>query len=299
VLRSYSPPATVGGGRVLDPAPPRRRRRSAEALALLEAAAGGDHTTMVARMISSSLLSGLPQAELVKRTGFSFKRLETILQPLLSSGEIVQITREPRIYLGAEAFSGLKSHLCCCVESYLRENPLKEGIGREELKSGLPKRSDGRFFTPLLAALEKEGRLLPEHDIVTLPVNQRKTGSKDSAISSQIEQLLLQAGSEPPTVKELAENLNLTEKGVLEHLNLLAREKKAIKVKSDIFHSPVAVGIIREQLIDFLKNNGQISPPEFRELTGLSRKFMIPLLEFFDQEKLTIRVGDKRMLRKL
>jgi len=299
VLRSYSPPATVGGGRVLDPAPPRRRRRSADALALLEAAAGGDHTAMVSSMILSSLLSGLPQAELVKRTGFSLKRLETILQPLLSSGAIVQITREPRIYLGAEAFSGLKSHLYSCAELFLLDNPLKEGIGREELKNGLPNRSDGRFFTPLLAALEKEGRLLPEHDIVKLPLNQRRGDIKASGISSQIEQLLLQAGSEPPTVRELAENLNLTEKRVLEHLNLLAREKKAIKVKSDIFHSPLAVGIIREQLLEFLKINGEISPPQFREITGLSRKFMIPLLEYFDQEKLTIRVGDKRVLRRL
>jgi selenocysteine-specific elongation factor len=298
VLRSYSPQATVGGGRVLDPGPPRRRRRSAEALSLLEAAAGGDDAAMVSRMISSSLLSGLPQSDLVKRTGFSLKRLEFVLQPLLSSGEIIQITREPRIYLDAEAFSGLKAYLCNSAEMFLRQNPLKKGIGREELKSGLPKWSDARFFTPLLAALGKEGRLLPEHDIVKLPANLRTENNEESNISAQIERLLQQAGSEPPTVKELAENLKLPEKSVLEHLNLLARAKKAVKVKSDIFHSPLAVGIVREQLSAFLKINGEISPLEFRALTGLSRKFMIPLLEYFDQEKLTIRVGDKRVLRR-
>lgn len=298
VLRSYSPAATVGGGRVLDPAPPRRRRRSVEALALLAAAAGGDHAAMVAGMISSTLLSGLPHADLVKRTGFSLKRLETILQPLLASGAIIQVSRDPRIYIGGEAFSGLKDHLCKVVEMFLLQNPLKKGIGREELKSRLPKRSDGRFFTALLGALEKEGKLLTEHDIVKLPGNPDEASRENSAISTQLQLLLQQAGSEAPTLKELAENLKLPEKLLLGHLNLLAQEKKAVKVKSDIFHSPAAIDTVRARLIEFLKIHGEISPLEFREITGLSRKFMIPLLEYFDQEKLTIRVGDKRVLRR-
>jgi selenocysteine-specific elongation factor len=298
VLRSYSPAATVGGGRVLDPAPPRRRRRSAEALALLAAAADGDHAAMVAGMISSSLLSGLTHAELVKRTGFSLKRLETILQPLLASGAIIQVTREPRIYLSEEAFSELKDYLCKVVEIFLLQNPLKKGIGREELKSRLPKRSDGRFFTALLGALEKEGKLLIEHDIVKLPGNPDEADRENSGISAQLELLLQQAGSEAPTLKELAENLQLPEKLLLGHLNLLAQEKKAVKVKSDIFHSLAAIETIRAKLIQFLKDHGEITPLQFREITGLSRKFMIPLLEYFDQEKLTIRVGDKRVLRR-
>lgn len=298
ILRSYSPAATVGGGRVLDPAPPRRRRRSAEALALLAAAAGSDHAAMVACMIASSLLSGLPHGELVKRTGFSLKRLETILQPLLAGGSIIQAVRDPRIYLSGEAFAELKAHICKTVEMFMLQNPLKNGIGREELKSRLPKRSDQRFFTALLGALEKEGKLLTQHDIVQLPGNLSKENSEESGISSKIEAILTKAGSEPPTLKELSENLKLPEKLLLSHLNLLAGEKKAVKVKSDIFHSPAAIDAVRAVLIEFLKNHGEISPLQFREISGLSRKFMIPLLEYFDQEKLTIRVGDKRVLRR-
>ena len=298
VLRSYSPQATVGGGMVLDPAPPRRRRRSAEALLLLEAAAAGDETAMISRMVASSLLTGVSAAELVNRTGFSAKRLATVILPLLSSGEVVQLTREPPVYLGAESFSALKAHLCKELELFLLQHPLKEGIGKEELKNRLPKRSDGRFFTPLLAALEKEGKLLAERDIVRTPANRRKERPEESGISARLELLLRQAGCEAPTLKELAASLSLPEKSLLEHLNLLARESRAVKVKSDIFHSPAAVDDIREKLASFLKANGEITPLEFRELTGLSRKFMIPLLEYFDQEKLTIRVGDKRVLRR-
>jgi selenocysteine-specific elongation factor len=298
LLRSYSPQATIGGGRILDPAPPRRRRRSAEAIPLLEAAAAGDETVMISRMVSSSLLTGISASDLVCRTGFSSKRLEAVLLPLLSSGEVVQMTREPRIYLGRESCKYLKEQLCLEIQQFLLQNPLKDGINKEELKSRLPKRSDQRFFTPLLAALEKEGKLVAERDIVKLPAKGKKEQREDSGITSKIELLLQQAGCEAPTLKDLAERLNLTEKTVLEHLNLLARESRAIKVKSDIFHSPATVDGLREKLVDFLKKHGEISPSEFREITGLSRKFMIPLLEYFDQEKLTIRVGDKRLLRR-
>lgn len=298
VLRSYSPATTVGGGRVLDPAPPRRRRRSAEALTLLDAAAAGEHAAMTAAMIAGSLLTGLPHTELVKRTGFSLKKLETIIQPLLASGAIILACRDPRIYISREAFAGLKDHLCKAVEIFMLQNPLKQGIGREELRSRLPKRSDSRFFTALLGSLEKEGKLQSEHDIVKLHCKPGETGGVESALTVRIELLLQQAGSQPPTLKELGEILQLPEKLLLGHLHLLAREKKAVKVKNDIFHSPAAIETIRGRLVDFLKTHGEIAPLQFREITGLSRKFMIPLLEYFDQEKLTIRVGDKRVLRR-
>jgi selenocysteine-specific elongation factor len=99
-------------------------------------------------------------------------------------------------------------------------------------------------------------------------------------------------------VKELCDALNCTEKQLLDHANLLTREGRALKVKGDVFYAPGAVAEIRDKLIAYLKEKGEVTPPEFRELTGLSRKFMIPLLEYFDQERLTIRAGDKRVLRK-
>jgi selenocysteine-specific elongation factor len=117
-------------------------------------------------------------------------------------------------------------------------------------------------------------------------------------LQAKIEQALVRGGFEPPTIRELCDSLRCGEKEILDYLNLLAREGRAIKVKGDIFYSPLHLRQIREKLVARLKEKGEITPPEFRELTGLSRKYMIPLLEYFDQEKVTIRVGDKRVLRK-
>ena len=109
--------------------------------------------------------------------------------------------------------------------------------------------------------------------------------------------MLAERGIEPPTSKELAETVRCNEKELRDHLAVLTREGSVIRVSGDIYYDSMVLGGIREQLLKHLKAKGEITPAEFRELTGLSRKFMIPLLEYFDSQKLTIRVGDKRLLR--
>jgi selenocysteine-specific elongation factor len=298
VLRSYSPQATVGGGRVLDPFPPRRRRRSAEAMALLSAMAGGEDGEMLLQMAAASLFTGIAYGELLARTGFTTRKLEAVLAPLLSSGELVQMTREPRIFLAKGSFTELQAHLCREVQLYQEQNPLKDGINREELKNRLPKRSDARFFQQLIISLEKDGRVTALKETVSLPEGRAKAQEGGGTLLARIAAALQQGGPEPPTLKELAAALALTEKLTLDHLYALARDKRAVKVGSDLFYASEPLQQIRARLTEHLQAKGEVTPTEFREITGLSRKFMIPLLEYFDQEKLTIRVGDKRLLRR-
>jgi len=298
VVRTYSPQATLGGGIVLDPAPPRRRRRSAEALELLAAAESGSDQERIRLLVESSLFSGLSLEELVNRSGMSGKRIDAALGPLLSGGAVLQVVREPRVFLGRDAFAALKEKLAEELRDYLAENPMQEGIGKEELKSRIPKRSDPRFFGPLLASMEKEGTALSDREIVRLPGRKAGLTRDQSVLQAMLEEALQKGWREPPTSKELCDALDCTEKQLLDHANLLSREGRVVKVKGDIFYAPGAIAEIREKTVAYLREKGEITPNAFRELTGLSRKFMIPLLEFFDQEKLTIRLGDKRVLRK-
>ncbi|GFO53420.1 selenocysteine-specific translation factor [Geomonas sp. Red276] len=298
VLRTYSPQATLGGGTVLDPAPPRRRRRSAEALALLEATEAGVDQDRIRLLVESSILSGISIQEMVNRSGMSAKRIEAALTPLLSAGAIIQVVKEPRIFLGKDAFGTLKGRLAGELNEYLVDNPMQEGIGKEELKSRIPKRSDARFFGPVLAAMEKDGVAVSDRDLVKIPGRKAGVTGAQADLQGMLEEALRKGWTEPPTLKELGELLGCGEKQVLEHANMLVRGGKLTKVKSDIFYAPGAVAELREKLVAYLKEHGEIMPPQFREITGLSRKFMIPLLEYFDQEKVTIRVGDKRTLRR-
>ena len=299
VLRTYSPQATVGGGRVLDPAPPRRRRRSEEALELLSSMAGeGGEEDRVRLLVSESRLSGCSVEELVIRSGLIGKKVDSLLAGLLSAGHIVQVVREPRMFLSRESFAELKGRLLAETEGYLAQNSIKEGIGKEELKTRLPRRSDPRFFGPLLASLEKEGKVLVDRELVKLPGRTANATGDRAGLREKVADALARGGMEPPTLKELGESLRCGEKDLLELLNLLARDGGAVKVSMELFYAPEALAMIRDKLTEHMRRTGGLTPGEFRELTGLSRKFMIPLLEYFDREKLTIRVGEKRILRK-
>lgn len=298
VLRSYSPAQTVGGGTILDPFPPRRRRRSDEALALLESMVLGDEAEMVERLVATSLLSGISFQDLVWRSGLSVKRLEAALALPLSSGKVLQMVRDPRIFLGCDSFRTLCDTLCHRIETYLANNPIKDGISKEELKTRIPARSDVRFFGQCLQYLENEKKVVADRDKVRLPGRKGESVDDNADIQQKLEEMLISAGAEPPTVKELCDIFQLPEKPVIEHLSLLVRQGRAVKVKSDLFYAPAPLQQISETIVEHLRAKGEITPSEFREITGLSRKFMIPVLEYFDSQKITVRAGDKRFLRR-
>lgn len=217
---------------------------------------------------------------------------------MLSKGLIVQAVRKPRIFLAQDAFETLKSLLVSGLEKYVKDNPLKEGIGKEELKAQIPKRSDARFFDAVLSSLEKQKKIIVDRDLIKIPGHRASAAVDQAAVLTKLEEALQQAGMEPPTLKVLGERVRCNEKAVLEHLILLHRENRAVKITAELFYAPQPLQSIQEKLVAFLKEQDEITPPQFRELTGLSRKYMIPLLGYFDQEKVTLRVGDKRVLRR-
>jgi selenocysteine-specific elongation factor len=298
ILRISAPATTVGGGVVLDPFPARRRRRSSEALELLEAFGQAEHQRTVSLIVAQSLLSGITFDDIVLRSGCPRKLVESALATLLTSGEILQMTREPRMFLSKSAFETLRKGLLEELAAFLDANPLKDGMGKEELKTRLPKRSDGRFFTPLLSALEKDGLLVPDRDIVKPGGQVARKSAAGEELSGRIAAFLQAGGIEPPTVKEIMERFSCDEKTVRDNLALLVRNRAAARISSDLFYAVEALNGLREKLVAHLQEKGEITPPEYRELTGLSRKFLIPLLEYFDSEKVTIRVGDKRVQRR-
>ena len=298
ILRILSPAATVGGGTVLDPFPPSRRRRNEEAIQLLESLEMLEYQRITALIISQSLLSGIGFEEILLRSAMPRKALETALTSLLNSGDIIQIIREPRTFLAKTAFILLQEGLVNEVTGFLNSNPHKEGISKEELKTRLPKRSDPRFFTPLLTALERDRLLIPERDIVRLPGNMVRAVSAEPGLVNKVMAILLEKGIEPPTVNEIACQMKCDPKTVREILLNTGRSGQVVRVSNDIFYSAEALNGLRDKLVSHLRDNSEITPPVYRQVTGLSRKFLIPLLEYFDSEKITIRVGDKRILRK-
>lgn len=298
ILRAFSPQVTIGGGVTLDPFPPRRRRRNDEALQLLAAFGTSDQQRTIALIISSSLLSGIAFEEILLRSGMPRKSVEAISAALLTAGEIVQMTREPRLFLAKGAVQVLKEGLLKEITAYLAANPLKSGIGKEELKTRLPKRSDPRYFTPLLTALEKEGLVVSDRDLVRTAGSAVGSAAAIEGLGGRMADYITSGGTEPPTIKEIMERFRCDEKSARDNLALLARNGRIVRISADLFYSAAVLDGLRENLVALLREKGEIISTDYRERTNLSRKFLIPLLEHFDSEKVTIRVGDKRVLRR-
>ncbi len=299
IIRFSSPAVTVGGGSVLDPFPPPRRRRSDETLHLLSSLDLMESRKIIELITVQGLLGGVTFEEILVRSGIPKKVAETALTALLSEGEVVQMLRDPRTFISAGAFRTLEKMLLDEVTGAARKNPEKNSISKEELKTRIPERSNSRFFTPLLFALEKDGVIAVERDIVR-PAGEFAIAPavQERALDRLILSILQKTGMEPPQVKELADRCGKDEKTVRSVLDSMARRGETVRVSGELYYAPEAVCDLQGKLIACLEANREVSPALFRDYTGLSRKYLIPLLEYFDSEKLTIRVGEKRVARR-
>ncbi|MCG8564092.1 MAG: SelB C-terminal domain-containing protein, partial [Desulfobacterales bacterium] len=157
---------------------------------------------------------------------------------------------------------------------------------------------DAKFFNILFTRLAKETVLVQDKNLVrmadfevALQVDQQEVKEKISAIYRE-------SGLTPPFFRTICQELELDKKNAQDVLHMLIQEKCIVKTKDDLYFDADTIVDLENRIIEFLKANEKITTPEFKEMTGISRKFVIPLIEYFDSTNLTIRVGDHRQLRR-
>ncbi len=291
VVRAGSPLVTVGGGRILDPHPPAQRRRTADAMQLLEALWQDNTRTACCLMVEQARLSGLRVQLLAERLGVRIEDVQRSIAPLVAKEGWIATSGDVAWCMGGTAVGELITHLYETLKSYLVQNPHKRGIGKEELRSKLPRRTPSIFFNELLRQLEQRQEISVDREQVCLMAEPTR----------HVDPLVLvieKAGLEVPSVKDLVLSSRLPEKTVRDRLQESVRCGDLKRVSSDFYYTTSVLHGLEQRLTDYLHANKEITPVEFRGMTGLSRKYLIPILEFFDSEKLTIRIGDSRRLRR-
>ncbi len=296
VLRSYSPIRTIGGGVVLNPIPKKRKRSKKghwEELALLSSMTDEE---VIYYHLSNSL-NGLTINDIALRSGLWADRLDSILEKLIREEKVLFINELGR-YFSTQIIEELKSKILNLLKDYHRQNPLELGMDKEELRSKLEQDiRDVKLFSFLLdALLTKE--LEREKELLRIKGFSPKLSSSDKKLYRDIEQLYKNSALKPPLEKELLKHFGKELPEIKKITGLLLRKGVLIKLKEGLYIHKDALEAIKNKLISYLKSHQEIGVPEFRELTGgVSRKYLIPLLEYFDSQKITIRVGDKRRLR--
>lgn len=297
VIRAYSPMITIGGGTVIDPNPPKRKRFREDVIADLATKEKGQPGELLQQFLYNNPPYLWRQEELESRTGLTRDQIKEALAELKQEESVIHLILDGQTYLAhPERYTDWQEELRDSLTRYHRDYPLRGGLGKEEYRSRQFKLLPAKVFNSLLQTWE-------QNRLITLSgQNLRLYGFSPSPSKEQgpvIEALLREyreAGGQPPGWIETSARHGLEEKAREEILNYLLNKKQLTKVGDDMYFATESLDQARTAITDFIKANQSVTIGEARDLLGGSRKYVLPLLEYLDREKITRRVGDKRIL---
>jgi selenocysteine-specific elongation factor len=296
IVRQFSPVITIGGGVILDPLARRPMLRDAGRAAFLETLESGKREEMLAAMTERALL-GLGFEEIVARTGWFEQEIQAAAQKLAAGGKIKAVSTEPLILLGRKAFDEVRRKIAERVERFHKENPLSPGIAREDLRANLGRRVRAETFRAALEELASEKKLDVQGELVKRAGSQIELQPEEARAKGEIEKAFSDAGLAVPSVREVLAKLSVEAKRAEKLLQILLRERSLVRVSPELIFHRDALASLKERLVVYKKAKGErISVPVFKDLTGITRKYAIPLLEYLDRERVTRRAGDERVI---
>lgn len=297
VLRSFSPLRAFAGGRVVGPRGHKIKRFSDDVNRLAGLAADTPEAVAEAQLDLAGP-AGLSFDELLTMTNLESKGLEKTLGVLGGQQKAILFDKETRRYGGGALAEQLSDSLLEFLEAFHKRDSMKPGVQRGELASSWGRDLPPKFFHFIVERLLKKGEIEAEQEVLRRKGHTVSLASDQEKVRETILTAYEQGGVTPPNLKDVLEPLGMDAKQAGPVLRLLQDQGALVRVKDDMYYHGPALQLIQERIIGFFDDHDEMSAPDFKGLTGLSRKYLIPVLEYFDKEKLTVRVGDVRHLRK-
>jgi selenocysteine-specific elongation factor len=302
VLRTYSPPATIGGAVVLDPLPPASGLRRPAVLERFRASDATDapadgSSAFVSVWLEEAGERGLTAQDLVARGGLGPDVSRAVLSSLLEAGRAS--SAEARVFSSSAAIA-LEHRVRSALEAFHRAQPRESGLPKEELRERVAPRAAPALVDFVLDAMASRG-VIAGSDRVLLAAHRVPSSPDDERDAARVEALIRDAGLMPPDVAAIATAAGLTAAAAEHALKALARGRRIVKLESLCFHVDALSGLKREiQELGAARPSAnapaRVDVAAFKERYGLSRKYAIPLLEWLDRERVTRRVGDARVI---
>ena len=255
--------------------------------------ADGDADRALAVLIGERGLTGLPAGALVARAGLAPESVEGVVARLSGAGAVRRVGDR---LVDAEALRAGGDRLLAAVAEFHRAHPLRDGVPREEARERVFRHAGPGVFEAVLDGLTRDGRLVAS-DHLALPGHRVTRSPAELRADGEIVALLRQAGLRPPAPAAIRERLGIDEELLERILRRLARDRAVVRVGPLVFDFD-AIESLKADLAS-LKADGDVATIDvgtFKDRYGVSRKFAIPLLEHLDRERLTRRVGGKRIL---
>lgn len=293
ILRGPYTIQTIGGGKILDILPGRHKRKTEGLSSIYALLTHGSDTDKAEYHLLKAGHGGLKKELLSILLGKEEKGTDYVIRALHEREKVRAIGR---VIVHSEKFTEYKKALLGLINDYYAKNPLKVGISREELRMRLPQ-VDPQVFLAALEECIREGVVVTEKDKV---IAKGMRGARDEGVEHFKEMVLkrlYQYGFTPPGLKEFTAEVKKDERHLKDILEGLVFDGKVIKIKGDMYFHRDVIEDLKKKVVAYLTQKKEMTPSDFKASIELSRKYMIPLLEYLDEIKLTIRVGDKRILR--
>jgi selenocysteine-specific elongation factor len=295
IVRQFSPVVTIGGGVMLQTVK-RRRAKDPAALKLLPILESGNKEAILLALLEESA-RGMTLDAIVSRTAWTVEETTVEAGTLAKNGAACVIHKEPLMIAAAMHVKDCTSRLCADVAQFHSTNPLAAGIAKEDLRARAAKDVAPEIFQAALDELVRAGELAIAGDLVRRAGHTVKLADDEDRARREIEAAFAKAGLAVPATKEVFAKLGIDSKRAYAVLQLLLREKMLVRLTEDlVFHASALDGLKKTLAAHKQKSGPRISVPAFKELTGVSRKYAIPLLEYLDRNGVTRREGDERVI---
>ena len=296
IVRQYSPMTTIGGGEILDSRPRRHRRSDATVLPRLEVFRLAPLEERLLAMIQDAGVRAAELMDLVARVGVTPGEARGALQSLAAARRIRFVSDSPAVVVDADTFARVSEGLLEHVRRFHEANPLVPGIGREELKAAVIRSGSPALFRTALDTLVAERKLALDQDVVHLFDRTVRLGSGEQRIRDLLVERFRSLALQAPAMDDVVAGLDVDRKTARKILQLMIREHEIVKVSDDTAIHRDALDKLIVDVKRLKATSSTFGVREFKDLTGLSRKFALPLLEYLDGQRVTRRVGDERVI---
>jgi selenocysteine-specific elongation factor len=304
IIRQFSPVVTIGGGVVIDAAPILVNRKirgrvrsdsvSHPTLARMMEALGSDRKAEILCLrVTRRGKQGSSLAEVVAETGWPRDTIAELASVLVQERRLMRF--QDRMFAEAE-FDLTQENLLSAVSGFHARDPLRPGMAKGELQDEMTRTTSvaKELFDAALSSLVQQKRLEAAGDLVRLPGHGAVMKDEEADSKKKIEEAFAAAGLKVPALHEVIAGLKIDKARAQKIVTLLLRERVLVKISDELVFHHAALQELRRQIAALKANSAKIDVARFKDLTGVSRKYAIPLLEYLDRERVTRRVGDMR-----
>ena len=231
-------------------------------------------------------------SDAVAETGWPSAQLAPVVAALLQTKQVVQIGE---LLVASSCFQLARAGLLSRLTSFHDKNRLVVGMNRQELRDQLD--LEPPVFAGVVESLVRERRIELQEELIRIPGRGVAMQTDEAESKKRIEEAFLKAGLEVPALKDVLASLKLDRARAQQIVTLLLRDRTLIKVSEELVFHHQALETLKAKLLEMKDSSPKIDISRFKEMTGVTRKYAIPLLEYFDREHVTRRVGNERIIQ--